>query len=83
MILCDGATITAACLPPALRAAAGGDGSSAPDEDLSIKKAEVSIERDLIRRALAKTGGNRTQAAKMLEISHRSLLYKLKEYQID
>ncbi len=83
MILCDGVTMTADCLPPGLHAAAGQHGSSAPDEDLSIKKAEDAIERDLIRKALVKTGGNRTQAAKILEISHRSLLYKLKEFGID
>ena len=37
---------------------------------------------DLIRRALRATGGNRTHAAKRLEISHRALLYKIKEYEI-
>jgi len=83
MILCDGATITAASLPPALRAAADGGEMSVPGENLSIKKAEDAIERDFIRKALLKTGGNRTQAAKILEISHRSLLYKLKEFGID
>jgi two-component system response regulator AtoC len=83
MILCDGATITADCLTPALRATAGGSTAPVPVEDLSIKRAEDAIERDLIRRALIKTGGNRTQAAKILEISHRSLLYKLKEFGID
>jgi two-component system response regulator AtoC len=83
MILCDGVTMTADCLPPGLHAAAGEHGSSVPDEDLSIKKAEDAIERDLIRKALLKTGGNRTQAAKILEISHRSLLYKLKEFGIE
>jgi len=48
----------------------------------SIKKATRELERALIRRALEKTGGNRTQAAKILEISHRAFLYKLKEYDI-
>ena len=38
------------------------------------------LEIDLIQKALAKTAGNRTRAAKILEISHRALLYKLKEY---
>ena len=38
---------------------------------------------ELIDKALARTGGNRTHAAKMLEISHRALLYKLKEYGIE
>ena len=37
----------------------------------------------MIRKALVETGGNRTHAAKLLEISHRSLLYKLKEYGIE
>jgi two-component system response regulator AtoC len=38
------------------------------------------IEETLIRRALDKTRGNRTAAAKLLEISHRALLYKIKDY---
>jgi len=39
-------------------------------------------EEILIRRALQKTKGNRTRAAEILEISHRALLYKIKDYQI-
>jgi two-component system response regulator AtoC len=53
-----------------------------PEDNLSIKKAVYKIENDLIRKALEKTGGNRTAAAKLLEISHRALLYKIKEYRI-
>ena len=52
------------------------------DDDLSIKRASRRSEEMLIRRALAKTGGNRTRAAELLEISHRALLYKIKEYGI-
>ena len=48
--------------------------------DLSIKKASRSIEEALIRKALAQTRGNRTAAARLLEISHRALLYKIKDY---
>ncbi|MDA8429299.1 MAG: sigma-54 dependent transcriptional regulator [Geobacteraceae bacterium] len=83
MILCEGSLITAGCLPPSLHTADCVSLVAAPDENLSIKKAEDAMERDLIRKALVKTGGNRTQAAKILEISHRSLLYKLKEFGID
>jgi two-component system response regulator AtoC len=50
------------------------------NDNLSIKQRSASLEIDLIQRALQKTGGNRTHAAKILEISHRALLYKLKEY---
>lgn len=48
--------------------------------EFSIKRATRAIEEALIRRALDATGGNRTNAAKLLEISHRALLYKIKEY---
>jgi len=83
-ILCDGSRITPTCLPESLRLHDGiCPEGFAGDENLSIKRAEDSIERELIRKALAKTGGNRTQASKILEISHRSLLYKLKEYGIE
>jgi len=41
-----------------------------------IREAEVS----LIRRALARTGNNRTEAARLLGISRRALVYKLKAY---
>ena len=61
-----------------------GAGAAAPPDpaavELSIKKATRALEADLIRRALDATGGNRTTAARLLEISHRALLYKIKEY---
>ncbi len=82
-IMCDGASITSNCLPPSVRSGIGSLPFPTQDEDLSIKKAEDAIERDLIRKALLRTGGNRTLAAKILEISHRSLLYKLKEFGIE
>jgi two-component system response regulator AtoC len=50
--------------------------------ELSIKKTSAAIEEILIRRALQKTKGNRTRAADLLEISHRALLYKIKDYKI-
>ena len=48
--------------------------------ELSIKKASRAIEEALIKKALEKTRGNRTAAARLLEISHRALLYKIKDY---
>ena len=50
--------------------------------ELSVKKTTRVIEEILIRRALQKTKGNRTRAAELLEISHRALLYKIKDYLI-
>ena len=51
--------------------------------EYSIKKTVRHVEEELIRKALHKTGGNRTKAAEILEISHRTLLYKIKEFGID
>jgi two-component system response regulator AtoC len=49
----------------------------------SLKAAQAELEDRMIRKALAATGGNRTHAANMLEISHPSLLSKMKRYGID
>jgi DNA-binding NtrC family response regulator len=50
--------------------------------DLSLKQATQRLEREYIVKALAATGGNRTRAAKILEISLRALHYKIKELDI-
>jgi two-component system response regulator AtoC len=55
---------------------------SSLNDELSIKKASRYLEMDLIKKALHKTNGNHTHASKLLEISHRALLYKIKEYGI-
>jgi two-component system response regulator AtoC len=47
-----------------------------------LKVAQREIEQRLITRALQETGGNRTHAARLLEISHPSLLSKIKVYGI-
>ena len=56
---------------------------SASREDLSLKKAQAELERVLIQRALVRTRGNRSAAARLLELSHRALLYKLRAYGLD
>jgi two-component system response regulator AtoC len=60
----------------------GSQAETLPDEEYSIKKASKSLEINLIKKALKKTKGNHTHAARLLEISHRALLYKIKEYGI-
>jgi two-component system response regulator AtoC len=51
-------------------------------EGHSLKKAQKVLEKKLIIRALTETGGNRTHASRLLEISHPSLLSKIKAYNI-
>ncbi len=52
-------------------------------EGYSLKHAQKVLQKEMITRALTATKGNRTQAAKLLEISHPSLLSKIKTYQIE
>ncbi|MCD4688535.1 MAG: sigma-54 dependent transcriptional regulator [Desulfuromonadaceae bacterium] len=53
------------------------------EQSFSLKQAALRLEKEYIHKALAATGGNRTQAAKLLEISLRKLLYKIKEYGLE
>lgn len=84
VVLSDSNTITVDSLPSEVRRSAEDFRVEIPEEQLSIKQTlnelVPRIERELIQRALKLTSNNRTRAAKLLEISHRSLLYKLKEY---
>jgi DNA-binding NtrC family response regulator len=66
---------------PANLTAAPGERRGA-GRDLSLRRARRALEARMIREALEATGGNRTHAARLLGISHRALLYKLKEYAI-
>jgi two-component system response regulator AtoC len=83
MVLCDSDVIDSSDLPDRIREALDPVQVHLASGELSIKKTVHAIERILIRRALQKTGGNRTRAAELLEISHRALLYKIKDYKVD
>ena len=82
MVLSEGDRIVAADLPERIREARDPVQMQLASGELSVKKTMRVIEEILIRRALQKTKGNRTRAAELLEISHRALLYKIKDYQI-
>jgi two-component system, NtrC family, response regulator AtoC len=69
--------------PTPVEVAAGGDEGVAGAEDLSVKRRGARLEADLIRRALARTGGHRGKAAQLLELSDRALRYKIREYGLD
>ncbi len=53
-----------------------------PFEGYSLKAAKQTFEKNLIMKALIATGGNRSHAIKLLEISHPALLSKMKQYNI-
>ncbi|MBU0600679.1 sigma-54 dependent transcriptional regulator [Patescibacteria group bacterium] len=47
------------------------------------KKATQQIEQQVIKQALAKSGGNKTKAAKLLKIDRMTLYSKIKEFQLE
>src|SRR5271165_6009802 len=82
MVLGETDVVDVTDLPERIRSALDPVQVQLASGELSIKKTSAAIEEILIRRALQKTKGNRTRAADLLELSHRALLYKIKDYKI-
>ena len=84
--LCDGAVIQIADLPPALRgrpeAIAVGSAPALPDGGLDLQAHLDAIERELLEQALQRTGGVKTEAARLLSLTFRSLRYRLAKFGI-
>ncbi len=79
-------TLTVDTLPPhVVRGRALGSSSAAaelrvPPEGMDLEDTLAGIERDLLRQALQRTGGNQTDAARLLGITFRSIRYKVQKY---
>ena len=80
-LVSQGQTIEPGDLPPEVTQGVIPPSSTEPIP-LPASRTLTEIERDAIRDALAKTGGNKTQAAKLLGIGLRTLHRKVKEYGI-
>lgn len=80
MVMTESDKLNMADLSVEIREAGGGVDPAFVVDDFSIKKNGRMLEKSLITKALEETGGNRTKAAKLLEISHRALIYKIKGY---
>jgi two-component system response regulator AtoC len=82
MVLSEGELLGPECFPEEVLQRNEDAGLPEAQVGFSLKKAQRDLERRMITKALVETGGNRTQAAKLLEISHPSLLSKIKTYKI-
>jgi len=91
VVLCEGDVVDVQDLPEKLwpasflvpDAASATEGAPSPAgaaDRLALRSALARTERDLIRQALAESAGKRAEAARLLGVSHRTLLYKLKEH---
>ncbi|MCD6268790.1 MAG: sigma-54-dependent Fis family transcriptional regulator [Deltaproteobacteria bacterium] len=75
--------ISAATLPQLLQHQAPGSlTTTLPNEGLDLEEVVTKLETDLIGQALQKSHGNKTQAAKLLGLSFRSLRYRLDKYEL-
>jgi two-component system response regulator AtoC len=84
MVLAEGDRITLADLPHHVRSPVKPlEDVELGDDELSVKKHGAVLERRLIQKALERTGGNRTRAAELLELSSRALLYKIRDYGLE
>jgi len=79
--------IRAEALPAELHAApepsASGNDISIPEEGLSFTSVVSQLERDLILRCLERTGGNKRQAARLLQLSRTTFIDKMQRLNID
>jgi len=52
------------------------------DPIVSLRSVRSRVETEAIRSALERTGWNRKEAARLLKISYRGLLYKIRQHNI-
>jgi len=84
MVLTERPEITLDDLPESVRRPAPeGAGLAVDSDDLSVKRQGARLEKHLIELALDRTGGNKTQAAELLDLSPRALRYKIQEYGVE
>ncbi|MDQ6786799.1 MAG: sigma-54 dependent transcriptional regulator [Acidobacteriota bacterium] len=79
VVLSNGDRITAEDLPENVRQPrqnAGGVLFELPPDGVSLEE----MEKEILRRALEMTGGNRTHAARYLNITRSALLYRMQKY---
>ena len=82
MVLTERSHIHASELPDEIRGAQTSTEPLWPTKETSLKANTMALEKALIERALRQTDNNRTRTAKLLGISHPTLLSKMKAYGI-
>lgn len=83
VLLNSGKLITPKELPSEITLPEKSPSNVVSEETLSIKKASKKMEKDLIEKVLKLTGGNRSQAARILEISRPILIAKIKQFNLN
>lgn len=83
MLLGDGELLLPVDLPPEVTMVRKPQLESSElerQEDLSLRRAVCQLEREYIAEALRRTSGNRSHAARLLDISYKAIVYKTRDY---
>lgn len=83
ILLTDNELIDADNLPEEIRLASLAEATTMPSGGVNLEKLINDIEKDYLLKALEKTNGVKTDAAKLLNLSFRSFRHRLKKYGID
>jgi two-component system response regulator PilR (NtrC family) len=83
VLLCDSDVIDIENLPEEIKSMPGKAKVALPESGMDIEKLMEDTEKAYLLKALEKTNGVKTEAAKLLKITFRSLRHKLKKYGID
>ena len=86
----EGDTLTLAALPRAIRESAESgelsdryEKKTIPEEGVELDSVLSGMERHFLEKALERTSGNKTRAARLLGMSFRSFRYRLEKYDLD
>src|SRR5437870_8784227 len=84
VILCDGRAVKPEHLGVSLRIPVASEEPSLTDGLQAVSSAASrAAETKLIERVLGETGGNKSRAAEILQVSYKTLLTKIKDYGLD
>jgi len=81
VVLSDGPEIGLSAFP-GLEPSSGGAALGGAGEGLALEPAIEELERKLVLKALAAANDNKSQAARLLGVSERTLWYKLKRFRL-
>jgi two-component system response regulator HydG len=82
LVFANGDSIDLAALPAFLREGASESTLALPGNNLSLPEILDDLERQLVQRAYDRTGGVKTETARLLGIKTSALYYKLEKYGI-
>jgi DNA-binding NtrC family response regulator len=82
LVFAEGEAIDVAALPASVRGGLPENALALPPTEMSLPDILEDLERQLIQRAYDKSGGGKTETARLLGIKTSALYYKLEKYGI-